>query len=93
MAVMKKQAPQRTQAAQAGSGVRGNKAPTLLEQALRAAGKRCDEFGDGPEAREQMHADVVATPPELLPDLLVALTTARFDRALFFSNQPEKGNP
>lgn len=89
MALMKKQATQHAQAAQAGSGVRGNRAPTLLEQVLRAARRRCDEFGDGPEAREQMRADVVATPPELLPDLLVALTTVRFDRALFFSNPKE----
>lgn len=90
MAVMKKQATQRTQTAQAGSGVRGNKAPTLLEQALRAARRRCDEFGDGPEAREQMRVQVQATPPELLPDLLVALTTVRFDSALLFP-QPKEG--
>ena len=88
---MKKQATQRTQAAQAGSGVRGTKAPTLLEQALRAARVRCDEFGDGPEAREQMRAQVQATPPELLADLLAALSTVRITRADLLHQANPKG--
>lgn len=42
----------------------------LTEHLLRAAMRACDRHGDGAEARAQMHADVLATPPELREGLL-----------------------
>lgn len=41
----------------------------LLDAAMRA----CDHWRDGPEAREQMRQDVLATPQHLRPDLLAHL--------------------
>lgn len=82
---MKKQATTRTTASQArrGMGQAGQKLAPLLSLALQAARRRCDDMQDGPEAREAMKRDVLATPAELLPDLLAALSTPRIDRALF----------
>lgn len=37
---------------------------------IHAAMLACDHFGDGPEAREQMRADCLATPPHLQAELL-----------------------
>ena len=37
---------------------------------IAAAMKRCDEFNDGPLAREQMRQDCLALPPHLRADLL-----------------------
>jgi hypothetical protein len=42
----------------------------LIAALLEAAMRVCDCYGDGPEAREQMRADVLATPPHLRQDLL-----------------------
>ncbi len=63
----------------------------LRAQVLAAALARCQDMGDGNQARQQMHRDVRDTPDELLADLLLALAdeirTARarfeqqFDRA------------
>lgn len=63
---------------------RGNAGRTdlpLFALVMRAAAQVCDAFGDSPEARVQMKRDVQTTPPELLPDLLQALTHERPPRA------------
>jgi hypothetical protein len=80
---MKKQATTRTTASQArrGMGAEGEKLTPLRSMVLQAARRRCDDVGDGPEARAAMKADVLATPPELLADLLTALTTLRYTRS------------
>ncbi|WP_343593890.1 hypothetical protein [Paracidovorax wautersii] len=82
---MKKQATTCTTASQArrGMGKDGQKLAPLLSLVLQAARRRCDDMQDGPEAREAMKHDVMATPAALLPDLLAALSTQRIDRALF----------
>lgn len=89
---MKKQATTRTTASQArrGMGQAGQKLAPLLSLALQAARRRCDDMQDGPEAREAMKRDVLATPAELLPDLLAALSTPRIDRALLLPTTTER---
>jgi len=42
----------------------------LTADLLRAAVRACDAYGDGEEAREQMRADCMATPPHLRAELL-----------------------
>lgn len=64
----------------------GRKVTPLLNCVLQAARRRCDDFQDGPKAREQMRLDVMATPPELLADLLVALSAVRTPRTEFLSH-------
>ena len=53
----------------------------LFALVMRAAAQVCDAFNDSPEARAEMKRDVQTTPPELLPDLLQALTQERPQRA------------
>lgn len=55
----------------------------LPAKVLAAARVICDDFADAPQAREQMKADVLATPAELLPDLLRALNRERLTRRQF----------
>jgi hypothetical protein len=45
-------------------------AQTLTADLLYFAMRVCDRHGDGPEAREEMTAAVLATPTDLQPDLL-----------------------
>lgn len=73
---MKKQAPKHTTATEARSGMAetGRKVTPLQAQVLMAARRRCDDMKDTQAAREQMRREVLETPAELLPDLLVALT-------------------
>ncbi|NMM75534.1 hypothetical protein B2J88_11845 [Rhodococcus sp. SRB_17] len=56
-------------------------ATPLLAQVLQAARRRCDDMQDCTAARDQMERDVLDTPPELLADLLTALSTVRITRA------------
>ncbi|AVO48536.1 hypothetical protein C6568_04090 [Melaminivora suipulveris] len=42
----------------------------LTIELLAAAMRACDHWGDGPEAREQMRQDMLATPPRQRADLL-----------------------
>ena len=48
-------------------------AARLTEQLLAAAMRAADHHGDDAAAREQWKQDVLATPPELRPDLLAHL--------------------
>lgn len=84
---MKKQASTSTTAAKARSGVgaTGERTTPLRAQVLLMARKRCDEMQDSQAARDQMKREVLEMPTELLADLLVALSTARIDRALLLS--------
>lgn len=41
-----------------------------LRDLLAAAKRACEHWGDGPEARQAMKADCLATPPELRADLI-----------------------
>lgn len=86
MALMKKQAPKHTTATEARSAMAetGKKVTALQAQVLLAARRRCDDMGDSQAAREQMKREVLATPLELLADLLTALSTVRITRADFF---------
>lgn len=71
-------------------------ASPLRRQVLLAARRRCDDMQDGPEAREQMKAEVLDTPAELLGDLLAALSTVRITRAdlsLPLPPPPERSHP
>lgn len=45
-------------------------AELLTARLIAAAMRRCDEFGDGDAAREEMRADCLATPLHLQQDLL-----------------------
>jgi len=90
-----KQPTTRTKATQASRRVDENASP-LLRQVQLAARRRCDGMQDGLAAREQMRIDVLATPAELLPDLLAALSTVRITRADLFlpiPTQPERTTP
>ena len=91
---MKKQANQRKAASKAGSGMAetGRKVTPLQAQVLLAARRRCDDMGDSQAARDQMKREVMETPADLLPDLLVALSTVRITRAFFPSTttQPKE---
>lgn len=60
----------------------GDSAEPLRREVLLASRRRCDDMHDGPEARDAMQRDVLATPAELLPDLLAAFSIERIDRAL-----------
>lgn len=75
---MKSEAMQPTTAPEARSGMAESDQPTPPTRAevLLAARRRCDDMQDGPAAREQMKREVLATPAELLGDLLAALTEA-----------------
>lgn len=42
----------------------------VTTELLAAAMRRCDQFNDGPEAREQWRQDVLGTPLHLRSDLL-----------------------
>lgn len=44
-------------------------APSLRDL-LAAAKRACEHWGDGPEARQAMKADCLATPPHLRADLI-----------------------
>ena len=71
-------------------------ASPLRRQVLQAARCRCDDMQDGPDAREHMRRDVMATPAKLLPDLLTALSTLRITRADLLNpipTKPERSNP
>ena len=83
---MKKQAPQHTTATEARRSMAetGRKPTPMQAQVLLAARRRCDDMGDSQAARDQMKREVLATPAELLPDLLAALTTVRITRADLF---------
>ncbi|MDA8444789.1 hypothetical protein [Paracidovorax valerianellae] len=82
---MKNEAMQPTTAPEARSGMAESDHPTPPTRAevLLAARRRCDDMQDGTAAREQMKREVLATPAELLGDLLAALTEARAMRADF----------
>lgn len=86
---MKKQAAPHTTTPQARRrmGPADQRLADLRMHALRAACRRCDEMGDGPEAREAMKRDVLDTPAELLADLAEALA-APIDRALLLAPAP-----
>ena len=95
---MKKQAPKHTTATEARSGMAetGHKPTPLQAQVLLAARRRCDDMGDSQAARDQMRREVLDTPPELLADLLTALSTVRVTRADLFrqpTTQPERTSP
>lgn len=62
----------------------------LPSQVLHAARLICADLEDKPEAREQMRQEVLATPPELMADLLQALSRERLTRAKCLSNVPPK---
>lgn len=87
---MTRRAKNPTAAAQARRGVATTdlKPSPLLLSVLHAARRRCDAMGDGPDALADMKRDVLATPPELLPDLLQALATECVRRADLLSIPP-----
>lgn len=90
---MKKQAAPHTTATEARSGM-AKKVTPLQAQVLVAARLRCDDMGDSQAARDQMKREVLATPAELLPDLLIALSSVRISRAdLFTTNHPKECTP
>ncbi len=61
--------------------------PAALPSQVLEAGRRiCRDMGDSAAAIEAMKHDVLATPPELLADLLAALTRPRLARGAFFSH-------
>ena len=60
------------------------KASALRAQVLMAASRRCADMQDSQPARDEMKREVMATPPELLADLLIALSTVRVLRTEFF---------
>ncbi len=66
----------------------------LLQQALDAGRRVCDDWQDSPAARQQMKRDILETAdyhPEQLGQLVLALTTLRCKRTDFFPNpQPTK---
>ncbi|RYF02264.1 MAG: hypothetical protein EOO32_00780 [Comamonadaceae bacterium] len=98
MGLVKKQPTARATASQAGRAMPDaeQNATPLRRQVLQAARRRCDDMQDGTEAREEMKRAVMATPTELLPDLLAALSTVRINRADLFlpiPTQPERSNP
>ena len=84
--MLKKQAPKHTTATRARSGMAetGQKPTPLQAQVLLAARRRCDDMADSQAGREQMRHEVLATPAELLADLLAALSTVRVSRADLF---------
>ena len=90
---MKKQAPKHTTATEVRSAMAetGRKPTPLQAQVLLAARRRCDDMGDSQAARDQMRREVLDTPPELLADLLTALSTVRVTRAdLFHQTTPKE---
>lgn len=58
----------------------------LMDSALQAAQRVCRDLADGQAARDQMKRDVLDTPPELLADLLQALSRERIHRADLLPN-------
>lgn len=60
-------------------------ASPLRSPVLQAASRACRDFEDGPAARDDMKREVLATQPELLADLLQALSRERIHRADFLS--------
>lgn len=89
---MKKQAPTHTTATEARSGMAetGKKVTPLQAQVLLAARRRCEDMADSQAARDQMKCDVLAMPADLLPDLLIALSSVRITRTHFL---PMTTNP
>lgn len=89
---MKKQAPKHTTATEVRSAMAetGRKPTPLQAQVLLAARRRCDDMGDSQAARDQMRREVLDTPPELLADLLTALSTVRVTRAALFHQTTPK---
>ena len=77
---------------------RGNSAPVispLLQRALDAGRRVCDDMQDSPEARQQMKREIleIARADErLLPGLIAGLTYPRLKRTDFFpiTNQQAK---
>ena len=62
----------------------------LLQQALDAGRRVCDDMQDSPEARKQMLREILElndTTPHLLVSLISALTYPRLKRSDFFPNQ------
>lgn len=82
---MKKSPRSEHQAGRAVAGAARRMSP-LMDLTLQAAHRVCRDLADGPAAREQMKRDVSDTPPELLADLLQALSRERIHRADFLSN-------
>ena len=67
----------------------------LLQQALDAGRRVCDDWQDSPAARQQMKRDILETAdyhPEQLGQLVLALTTLRCKRSDFFptTQQPQE---
>jgi len=58
----------------------------LPSQVLEASRRICSDMGDSAAAFEAMKHDVLATPPELLADLLAALSRPRLTRGAFLSH-------
>lgn len=89
---MKKQAPKHTTATEVRSAMAetGRKPTPLQAQVLLAARRRCDDMGDSQAARDQMRREVLDTPPELLADLLTAISTVRVTRADLFHPTTQK---
>lgn len=65
----------------------------LLQQALDAGRRVCDDWQDSPAARQQMKREILEiadNKPQLLPQLVVALSTLRCKRIDFFPTQQPK---
>ena len=66
----------------------------LLQQALDAGRRVCDDWQDSPAARQQMKREILEiadNTPQLLPQLVVALSTLRCKRTDFFpATQPKE---
>lgn len=65
----------------------------LLQQALDAAWRVCEDWQDSHEARLQMKREVLEVAdksPHLLPNLVLALTTLRCKRSDFFTTKRPK---
>lgn len=65
----------------------------LLQQALDAGRRVCDDWQDSPAARQQMKREILEiadNTPQLLPQLVVALSTLRCKRIDFFPTKQPK---
>ena len=65
----------------------------LLQQVLDAGRRVCDDWQDSPAARQQMKREILEiadNTPQLLPQLVVALSTLRCKRIDFFPTKQPK---
>lgn len=87
--------PTQINAATAQPGRRMREVSPLLQQALDAGRRMCDDMQDGPEARQAMKREILEiadTDDRLLVGLVAGLTHPRLKRADFSSTtqQPEE---